>query len=57
MNFSCQAVHVWAKGTRPSQAGPLFRKELAESRSEVAMEAIQFSVMGRESRVAFFLCH
>ena len=52
--MSFQAVHDWAEGSRPSQAGQSLGNEFPERRAEVAMEASQSSVIGKDAIVALF---
>ena len=55
-NLNFQAVQVWEEGKILSQDGNSLGNEFTERRTEVAMAASQFSVIGREARVAFFVC-
>ena len=53
-NLSFQAVQVWAEGTRQYRDGRSLGNEFSERRAEVAIAAIQSSVIGREARVDLF---
>ena len=54
LKVSFQAFHVWSAFGFPSHSVKLLGKELARRREDVAKAAIQFSVIDRPPRFAFF---